>query len=45
MVGLEKAFDSIDKEALWFKMRKKEVNENMVRYINKMYEDIKFCAM
>jgi hypothetical protein len=44
MVGLEKAFYSIDKEALLFKMRKKGVSENMVRCIKKMYEGIKFCV-
>jgi hypothetical protein len=44
LVDLEKAFDSIDREALWFKMRKKGVSENMVRCIKKMYEGIKFCV-
>jgi hypothetical protein len=36
MVDLEKVFDSIDREALWFKMRKKGASENMVRCIKKM---------
>jgi hypothetical protein len=44
MVDLGKAFDSIDREALWFKMRKKGVSENMMRCIKKMYEGIKFCV-
>jgi hypothetical protein len=44
MVDLEKAFDSIDREALWFKMRKKGVSVNMVRCIKKLYEGIKFCV-
>jgi hypothetical protein len=43
-VDLEKAFDSIDREALWFKMRKKGVSDNMVESINKMYDDTKFCV-
>jgi hypothetical protein len=30
LVHLEKAFDSIDREALWFTMRKKGVSDNMV---------------
>jgi hypothetical protein len=40
-VDFEKAFDSINREALWYKMRKTEVSENMVSNI--MYQDIKFC--
>jgi hypothetical protein len=44
LVDLEKAFDSIDKEALWFKMRKKGVSDNMVQCINKMYDYNKFCV-
>jgi hypothetical protein len=32
---LEKAFDSTDTEALWFKMRKKGVSDNMVECIRK----------
>jgi hypothetical protein len=43
-VDLEKVFDSIDREALWFKMRKKGVSENMVTCVKKMYEGIKFCV-
>jgi hypothetical protein len=44
MVDLEKVFDSIYREVMWFKMRKKVVSENMVRCtsIKKMYEGIKF---
>jgi hypothetical protein len=44
MVDLEKAFDSIDRETLWFKMRKNGVSENVVKCIKKMYEGIKFCV-
>jgi hypothetical protein len=43
-VDLEKAFDSIDREALWFKMRKKEVCDNMVECIKKLYNNTKFCV-
>jgi hypothetical protein len=32
-VDFEKAFDSIDREALWFKMRRIGVSENMVNCI------------
>jgi hypothetical protein len=34
----------IDREALWFRMRKKGVSENMVRCIKKMYEGNNFCV-
>jgi hypothetical protein len=44
LVDLEKAFDSTDWEALWFKMRKKGVSDNMVECIKKMYDDTKFCV-
>jgi hypothetical protein len=44
MVDLGKAFDSIDREVMWFKMRNKVVSENIVRCIKKMYEGIKFCV-
>jgi hypothetical protein len=44
LVDLEKAFDSIDREALWFKMRKKGVNDNMVECIKKVCDDTKFCV-
>jgi hypothetical protein len=44
LVDLEKAFDPIDREALWFKMRKKGVSVNMVECIKKMYDDTKFCV-
>ena len=40
-VDFEKAFDSINREALWYKMRQTGVSENMVSNI--MYQDIKFC--
>jgi hypothetical protein len=43
-VDLEKAFDSIDREALWFKMREKGVSDNIVECIKKMYADTKFCV-
>jgi hypothetical protein len=34
--------DSIDMEALWFKMRKRGASENMMKCFKKMYEGIKF---
>jgi hypothetical protein len=43
-VDFEKAFDSINREALWYKMRKTGVSENMVSNIEKMYQDIQFCV-
>ena len=42
-VHFEKTFVSINREALWYKMRKIGVSENMVSNIEKMNEDIKFC--
>jgi hypothetical protein len=43
-VDFEKAFDSINTEAMWYKMRKIGVSENMVSDIEIMYQDIKFCV-
>jgi hypothetical protein len=43
-VDLKKAFDSIDREALWFKTRKKGVRDNMVECVKEMYNDTKFCV-
>jgi hypothetical protein len=44
LVGLEKVFDSIYREVLCFKMRKKGVSDNMVKCIKTMYNDTKFCV-
>jgi hypothetical protein len=44
LVDLEKAFDSTDREAFWFKMRMKCVSDNMVECIKKIYDDTKFCV-
>jgi Reverse transcriptase (RNA-dependent DNA polymerase). len=44
LVDLKKAFDSSNREALRFKMRKIEVSENMLNCIKIMYQDIKFCV-
>jgi D-mannonate dehydratase len=41
---LEKAFDSTDTEALWFKMRRNEISDKMLNCIKKMYNGIKFCV-
>jgi hypothetical protein len=43
-VDLEKAFDSIDREALWYKLRRKSISDNMVECIRGMYDGIKFCV-
>jgi hypothetical protein len=43
-VDFEKAFDSINREVLWFKMRTKGVSERMVSCLSNMYEEIKFCV-
>jgi hypothetical protein len=43
-VDLEKAFDSIDREALWFKMRRKGVSDNIAKCIKKMYNGTIFCV-
>jgi hypothetical protein len=43
-VDFEKAFDSINREALWFKMRTKGVSERMVSCLSNMCEGIKFCV-
>ena len=42
-VDFEKAFDSINSEALWLKMRKMSVSESIVSFVKLTYEDIKFC--
>jgi hypothetical protein len=43
-VDFEKVFDSINREALWFKMRMKGVSKRMVSCFSNMYEGIKFCV-
>jgi hypothetical protein len=43
-VEFGKAFDSIDREVLWFKMKKKGVSKRMVSCLSNMYEGIKFCV-
>ena len=42
-VNFEKACDSINREALWLKLRKIGVSENMFNCIKIMYPDKKFC--
>jgi hypothetical protein len=44
LVDSEKVFDLTDRDALWYKMRQKEISENMVERIRKMYDGIKFCV-
>jgi hypothetical protein len=43
-VDLEKAFDSIDRESLWYKLRRKGISGEMAECIKSMYDDIKFCV-
>jgi hypothetical protein len=43
-VNFKKAFDSINRAALWFKVRRIGVSENMVNCIRITYEGTKFCV-
>jgi hypothetical protein len=43
-VDLEKAFDSIDRKVLWFKMRRNEESNNMFECIKRMYNGAKFIV-
>jgi hypothetical protein len=43
-VDFEKSFNSIDREVLWFKMRRIGIRENIVNCIKIMYEGTKFCV-
>jgi hypothetical protein len=43
-VDLEKAFDSIDRETLWYKLRRKGISDKMVECIRRIYDGIKFCV-
>jgi hypothetical protein len=42
-VDYEKAFDSINRQALLYKMRKMGLSENVVSGIETVYQDITFC--
>jgi hypothetical protein len=42
-VDFEKAFDSIHREALWYKLGRKGISDNM-KCIREMYDGIKFCV-
>lgn len=44
LINFEKAFDSINREASWLKLRKIGVSENVVNCIKILYQDIKFCV-
>jgi hypothetical protein len=44
-VDFEKAFDSIQRAALWYKMRRNGISDNMVKCIREMYDGIKMCEM
>jgi hypothetical protein len=37
--------DSIHREALWYKLRRKGTSDNMVKCTKDMYDEIKFCDM
>jgi hypothetical protein len=43
-VDFKKAFDSINREALWYKIRKIGASENMVSITEIMYQAITFCV-
>jgi hypothetical protein len=43
-VDFEKEFDSSNRVALWFKMRKMEVSEIIGNCIKIVYQDIKSCV-
>jgi hypothetical protein len=43
-VDFEKAFDSINREVLWYEMRMKGVSERMVSCSSNMYDCTKFCV-
>jgi hypothetical protein len=43
-VDFAKAFDSIYREALWYKLRRKGISDNTVKCIREMYDGIKFCV-
>jgi hypothetical protein len=43
-VDFEKAFYSIQRGALWHKLRRKGIIDNMVKCIKEIYEGIKFCV-
>jgi hypothetical protein len=43
-VDFEKAFDSINREVLWFKMRMKGVSDRTVSCLSNVCEGIKFCV-
>jgi hypothetical protein len=42
--GFIKSFDSIDKEALWFKMRLKGASDNVIQRIKRMCNGAKLCV-
>jgi hypothetical protein len=41
---LEEAFDSTDREALWYKIRRKGISDKIVNCIKKMCNGVKFCV-
>jgi hypothetical protein len=41
-VDFEKAFNTVEREAVWFKMRRIGLSENMVNRTKIMYEGSKF---
>jgi hypothetical protein len=43
-VDFEKAFDSVHREALWFKMKRTGVSENMVNCTRIKYEGARFSV-
>jgi hypothetical protein len=44
IVDFEEAFDSVLREALRYKLRRKGISDNMINWFKEMYtEQIKFC--
>lgn len=39
----EKDFNSNDREALWFKMRRRGTSDSTMNSVRKMYSRVKFC--
>ena len=42
-VDFEKAFDRVDRSALWHKLSSQNVSFKMVRMLKAIYEDVKTC--
>ena len=43
-VDLTKAFDGVDRNALWYKLNKSGVSSKIIRLVRNMYDKIKLCV-